>query len=113
MGEENKLTKPVEVTEINYKNKFFDYKTKYNLGLSKHIIPANLSSKIYKKGYANPKNSLSTFLWNKKKKGSIGLTSIISINNRENAVMISHTKPLRVMSISQPIITQFISIIKP
>ena len=47
--EENKLTKPVEVTEINYKNKFFDYKTKYNLGLSKHIIPANLSLKIYKK----------------------------------------------------------------
>ena len=41
------------------------------------------SSKIYKKGYANPINSLSTFLWNKKKKGSIGLTSVISINNRE------------------------------
>ena len=41
------------------------------------------SSKIYEKGYANPVNILSTFLWNKKKKGSIGLTSTISINNRE------------------------------
>ena len=47
-----------------------------------YLIKAD-SSKIYKKGYANPINSLSTFLWNKKKKGSIGLTSIISINNRE------------------------------
>ena len=41
------------------------------------------SSKIYTKGYTNPVNTLSTFLWNKKKKGSIGLTSKISINNRE------------------------------
>ena len=47
-----------------------------------YLIKAD-SSKIYKKGYANPINSLSTFLWNKKKKGSIGLTSVISINNRE------------------------------
>ena len=47
-----------------------------------YLIKAD-SSKIYKKGYANPINSLSTFLWNKKKRGSIGLTSIISINNRE------------------------------
>ena len=33
-----------------------------------------------------------------------------SINNSQTAAMISHTKPLRVMSISQPKITQFISI---
>lgn len=41
------------------------------------------SSKIYNKGYSNPISTLSTFLWNKKKGGSIGLTSKISINNRE------------------------------
>ena len=41
------------------------------------------SSKIYSEGYTNPVNYLSTFLWNKKKKGSIGLTSTIFINNRQ------------------------------
>ena len=41
------------------------------------------SSKIYNRDYANPVNVLSSFLWNEKKKGSIGLTSKISIKNRE------------------------------
>ena len=31
-----------------------------------YLIKAD-SSKIYSKGYANPVNTLSTFLWNKKK----------------------------------------------
>ncbi len=47
-----------------------------------YIIKAD-SSKIYRNGYANPINSLSTFLWSKEKKGSIGLTSKIHIENRE------------------------------
>ena len=41
------------------------------------------SSKIYNKEYANPINVLGSFLWNEKKKGNIGLTSKISIKNRE------------------------------
>ena len=41
------------------------------------------SSKIYNKDYANPVNILSSFLWNEKKRGSIGLTSTISIKNRK------------------------------
>ena len=41
------------------------------------------SSKIYSEGYTNPVNYLSTFLWNKKKKGSIGLTSKIYLKNRK------------------------------
>lgn len=41
------------------------------------------SSKIYSKGYVNPVNALNSFLWNKKKEGSIGLTSNVFIDNRE------------------------------
>ena len=42
------------------------------------------SAKIYnKEGYANPLTILNSFLWNKKKRGNIGLTSKINIQNRE------------------------------
>ena len=47
-----------------------------------YLIKAD-SSKIYNRDYANPINVLSSFLWNEKKKGNIGLTSKISIKNRE------------------------------
>ena len=47
-----------------------------------YLIKAD-SSKIYNRDYANPVNVLSLFLWNEKKKGNIGLTSKISIKNRE------------------------------
>ena len=47
-----------------------------------YLIKAD-SSKIYNRDYANPVNVLSSFLWNEKKKGSIGLTSKTSIKNRE------------------------------
>ena len=47
-----------------------------------YLIKAD-SSKIYNRDYSNPVNVLSSFLWNEKKKGSIGLTSKISIKNRE------------------------------
>ena len=47
-----------------------------------YLIKAD-SSIIYNRDYANPVNVLSSFLWNEKKKGSIGLTSKISIKNRE------------------------------
>ncbi len=47
-----------------------------------YLIKAD-SSKIYNRDYANPVNLLSSFLWNEKKKGSIGLTSTISIKNRK------------------------------
>ena len=46
--EKNNESIPIEVTEIiSHNQKFFDYKSKYTPGLSKHILPANLSKKIY------------------------------------------------------------------
>ena len=44
------LSKKIEalaVTEIKYKNNFFDYEAKYSKGLSTHHLPANLSKKNY------------------------------------------------------------------
>jgi len=37
------------VTEIKSKNNFFDYQAKYSKGYSKHIFPANIDKKNYKK----------------------------------------------------------------
>ena len=37
------------VTEIKYKGKFFDYKSKYSKGYAKHILPANINKKNYEK----------------------------------------------------------------
>ncbi len=37
------------VTEIKYKNKFFDYQAKYSKGFAKHILPAKLTNNIYNK----------------------------------------------------------------
>ena len=45
--ENNGNSQSVEVTEIISKNLFFDYKAKYTVGLSQHILPANLPKKIY------------------------------------------------------------------
>ena len=45
----SKNIKSLAVTEIQSKNKFFDYKAKYSKGFSKHIIPAKLSKKNYNK----------------------------------------------------------------
>ena len=47
-----------------------------------YLVKAD-STKIYYNEYANPLNILSSFLWNEKKKGKIGLTSKLSIQNRE------------------------------
>mgnify|MGYP001442716374 CR=1 FL=1 len=47
--EDKGISKPVEVTEIISKNNFFDYKSKYTKGFSKHILPAKLPKEIYKK----------------------------------------------------------------
>ena len=44
----NKLI-ALDVTEIKPKNKYFDYQAKYTKGFSKHILPANISKKNYKK----------------------------------------------------------------
>ena len=41
--------KPLPVIEIVPKGKFYDYKSKYTVGQSAHIIPARLSGKILKK----------------------------------------------------------------
>ena len=38
---------PIEVTEIIFKNDFFDYESKYTKGYSKHILPANIPKNIY------------------------------------------------------------------
>ena len=45
----------IAVTEIKSKNIFFDYQSKYEVGFSKHILPANISSKAYKKCLDNAK----------------------------------------------------------
>jgi len=47
-----------------------------------YLVKAD-STKIYYNEYANPLNILSSFLWNEKKKGKIGLTSKLNIQNRE------------------------------
>ena len=46
--EENSISKPIEVTEIISKKLFFDYEAKYSEGISKHILPAQIPSKIYR-----------------------------------------------------------------
>ena len=47
--EEDKKSKAIEVTEIISNNAFFDYQAKYTKGVSKHILPANISEEIYQK----------------------------------------------------------------
>ncbi len=42
-----KKLQALEVTEILTKTSFFDYKSKYTKGYSKHILPARISKKIY------------------------------------------------------------------
>ncbi|MDC0194632.1 D-alanine--D-alanine ligase [Alphaproteobacteria bacterium] len=45
--EKNSKSIPLEVTEIEFKNNFYDYNSKYKKGLSKHIIPAQIPNEIY------------------------------------------------------------------
>ena len=47
--ERDRKSCPVEVTEIIPNNSFFDYESKYTLGFSKHILPAQLPKHIYDK----------------------------------------------------------------
>ena len=47
-----KFTKEIEalaVTEIKTRNEFFDYQAKYSKGYAKHILPAKINKKTYKK----------------------------------------------------------------
>ena len=48
-----------------------------------YLIKADPAEIYNKEGYANPLTVLNSFLWNEKKKGNIGLTSNIYIQNRE------------------------------
>ncbi|MBS56376.1 MAG: D-alanine--D-alanine ligase [Rickettsiales bacterium] len=43
------IYQPLAVTEIISKNSFFDYKSKYSKGYSKHILPARIPNSIYNK----------------------------------------------------------------
>jgi D-alanine-D-alanine ligase len=45
--EKNFKSIPLEVTEIQFKNTFYDYNSKYKAGLSKNIIPAEIPKEIY------------------------------------------------------------------
>ena len=47
--ERNKKSKAIEVTEIISKSDFFDYKSKYTKGFSRHILPAKIPKKMYSK----------------------------------------------------------------
>ena len=53
--EEKGIAKPIEVTEIISNNNFYDYEAKYTKGISKHILPAQLPSKIYNDCLSNAK----------------------------------------------------------
>ncbi len=43
------IIQALAVTEIKFKNNFFDYQAKYSKGFSKHILPANIIKKNYLK----------------------------------------------------------------
>ena len=45
----SKNIKGLAVTEIKSRNKFFDYQAKYKKGFAKHILPARINKKNYKK----------------------------------------------------------------
>ncbi len=45
----SKKIEALGVTEIKYKNMYFDYKSKYTKGHAKHILPAKISKKNYNK----------------------------------------------------------------
>ena len=47
--ERDEISYPVDVTEIISNNSFFDYESKYTLGFSTHILPAQLSKHTYDK----------------------------------------------------------------
>jgi len=47
--ERDRISYPVEVTEIISNNSFFDYESKYTVGFSRHIVPAQLPEHIYDK----------------------------------------------------------------
>ena len=47
--EKNKVSESLAVTEIVSKNSFYDYDAKYVDGHSKHILPADVPSKVYEK----------------------------------------------------------------
>ena len=53
--EEEGNSKPIEVTEIISKNNFYDYEAKYTKGISKHVLPAVVPSKIYNNCLSNAK----------------------------------------------------------
>jgi len=48
LNQKNKIFS-LDVTEIITNNKYFDYKAKYTKGFAKHILPAKISKKNYKK----------------------------------------------------------------
>ena len=43
----NNKSVAIEVTEIIFNNDFFDYKSKYTKGYSKHVLPAKIPKNIY------------------------------------------------------------------
>lgn len=54
--EKNGLSVPIEVTEIiSYNDNYFDYKSKYVPGASKHILPADLKKSLYDECKKNAK----------------------------------------------------------
>ena len=53
--ERDRISYSVGVTEIIPNNSFFDYESKYTVGFSKHILPAQLPQHIYDKCKADAK----------------------------------------------------------
>ena len=53
--ERNNESIPIEVTEIKYKNDFFDYESKYTSGLAHHVLPADIPKIVYQQCMENAK----------------------------------------------------------
>ena len=69
--------KPLPVIEIVPKGKFYDFKSKYTLGQSTHIIPARLPSKVLKKAQDIALKIFSEFMCN----GICRVDMIVDKNN--------------------------------
>tara|TARA_B110000438_G_scaffold300367_1_gene352602 strand:+ start:64 stop:1011 length:948 start_codon:yes stop_codon:yes gene_type:complete len=75
--EKNSRSIPLEVTEIQFKNTFYDYNSKYKTGLSKHIIPAEIPKEIYEES-----KNVSKIVHDKMKCKSISRSDFIYDGNK-------------------------------
>ena len=73
--------KPLPVIEIVPKGKFYDFKSKYTLGQSTHIIPARLPNKVLKKAQDIALKIFSEFMCN-------GICRVDMIVDKKNSIYV-------------------------